>query len=116
MTPSLLAIWIILLSGALWVRTPSLLAVGALTGAVLVLSWELRRGAVTRRRRTIAALLGWALVVLTAQHELRHHRLSTERASPDMVAPSGPAEALRVEVAAEGERLVAAARRATIPR
>lgn len=113
MTPSLLAIWIILLSGALWVRTPSLLAVGALTGAVLVLSWELRRGAVTRRRRTIAALLGWALVVLTAQHELRHHRLSTERASPDMVAPSGPAEALRVEVAAEGERLVAAARRAT---
>ena len=117
MTPSLLAIWIILLSGALWVRTPSLLAVGALAGAVLVLSWELRRGAVTRRRRTIAALLGWGLVVLTAQQQLRLQRVATDRARVEPTDVSAPGEALRAEVAAEGERLAAAARRATqLPR
>ena len=113
MTRSLLAIWIILLSGALWVRTPSLLAVGPLAGAVLLLTWELRRGAVTRRRRTIAALVGWGLVVLTVQQQLRLQRVATERARPAPVEALVPGEALRAEVVAEGERLVAAARRAT---
>lgn len=111
-TPSLLAIWIILLSGAFWVRTPSVLGVAALTGAVLVLSWELRRGTVTRRRRAIAALMGWALVALTAQ-PLFVNRAASERRGGGAVAPSAPGEALRTAVAAEGERLVAAARRAT---
>ncbi|MFM9014221.1 MAG: hypothetical protein ACKORK_11785 [Gemmatimonadota bacterium] len=112
MTPSLLALWIILLSGAFWVRTPSVLGVAALTGAVLVLSWELRRGTVTRRRRAIAALMGWALVALTAQ-PLFVNRAASERRGGGAVAPSAPGGALRTAVAAEGERLVAAARRAT---
>ena len=116
-TPSLLAIWLILLTGALWVRTPSLPLVGVLAAAVAALSWELRRGTVTRRLRTVATVLGWALVVVAAQQTLRTRasqaRASVARASTEAVVSTAPGEALRAEVATEGERLVAAARAAT---
>ncbi|MEY4608408.1 MAG: hypothetical protein RL625_625 [Gemmatimonadota bacterium] len=112
-TPSLVAIWLILLSGALWARTPSLLAVGGLAGATLVLTWALRRGHETRRRRGLATILGWALVVLTGQHQLRLIQLAEDVARQAPADVAAPGEALRAVVIAEGERLAAAAQRAT---